>query len=354
MHQVLVCLVALYVHSQPVASTNTAIRIPEPLAVPLLQVSSMIKAPPVVTYSDIGLHNWSLIDPAKPVSLDNIQTHVMFGTFPEDEKAFYKISMLVELKGAEALAIIHKAEEVFTRAPTNTNEVLIELLDKLVDVLKEQIQIFETLKSQCDPNAFYDYIRPWFRGSNLKPDGTLYWEFDTGGCQFDLSFQNNMAGATAGQSSLFNAIDIFLGIDKETHAIGGGVEGSGKLSFLDQMRPYMPIRHQSYLDRLATTRTRLRDYVKTSAGSGSKELKAAYNRAVNGLKEFRNQHIRFVTLYIVSPARRQRRDLSSSSSRGLDEFGKGKEGEVEVTGTGGSDAIPALKAIRNSNANATL
>lgn len=121
------------------------------------------------------------------------------------------------------------------------------------------------------------------------------------------------------------------------HAVGGE---KGKISFLDQMRAHMPRQHRTYLDLLSTNRTRLRDHVKSS---NSEVLKAAYNRAVNALKEFRNHRIRFVTLYIVSPARRQLVSLSQEKSK-----------EVEVTGTSGSDVMHALKAIRNSNANSTL
>lgn len=334
-HQVLARLMHLYVHSQPIASSKSSVKIPEAIAVPLLQISAKLEIPPVITYSDIVLYNWSLIDPLKPISIDNVQTYAMFGTAPHDEKHFYLVTVQVELKGAEALAIIQRSQALYTENPTNIIGALTSQLDRLSAVLGELVDIFKSVRNGCDPNAFYDYIRPWFRGSELKTDGSLFWEFELGGGRdFDLlKFQDNMAGATAGQSSLFNALDLFLGIESETHSIGGGIVG--RLSFLDRMKAYMPLHHRKYLERLADSSSsfNIRKFVEEA---GCEKLVAAYDRALTGLKEFRSQHVRIVTLYIISPSRRRHKL-------------EGENGNVpEVSGTGGSDVLPSLKAIRDA------
>jgi len=334
-------LVHLYVHSHPFPGSNTSVKIPEGIAVPLLQVSAILKIPPVVTYSDLALYNWSLIDPSKPLSPENVQTHTLFGTTPADEKHFYLISLRIELEGSKAIAIIRECNDMLVDNGILNVATLMDKLEELAQVIDGLHATLRRMRDGCDPDNFYNHIRPWFDGSGVKPDGTLYWEFETGGRHFDLNFPSGLAGATAGQSSLFQALDIFLGVDGLTHAIGKGdgpKHGSDKPSFLERMKPYMPFHHRRYLDGLAAQPVKIRDFVKTTHNG---ELTAAYNRAVERLKEFRSEHIRIVTLYIIQPARRQ-----AAQYRGGQ--------EVQVVGTGGSDVLPALKGIRDGNGASVL
>ena len=65
-----------------------------------VEVSKKIDLPPILTFADIVLWNWELVNPNEPVSLDNVRFLTLFsGT--ETEKNFYALSLAAELKGAE-------------------------------------------------------------------------------------------------------------------------------------------------------------------------------------------------------------------------------------------------------------
>jgi indoleamine 2,3-dioxygenase len=342
MRKVFTSLVHLYVHSHPVPSSNTSIKIPEGIAVPLLQISEILKVPPAITYSDIVLYNWGLVDPGKPVSLDNVETYAVFGSAPADENHFYRISLLIELRGAEGIEIMSECNQLLAEKSLTpaTAATLARKLDELTKVIVAVHSILRSMRDGCDPDKFYDHVRPWLAGSAVRPDGTLFWEFEKGDRLFDLDFPHGLFGATAGQSSLFQALDIFLGVDGLTHAVKvDGASSVNKPSFLDMMKPYMPFQHRRFLDHLSGQPIKIRDVVSQNGNEGG--LTAAYNRAIDALKEFRNQHIRIVTLYIVQPARRQA-------------VQQGENGDVKVVGTGGSSVLPALKGIRDGNASSVL
>ena len=122
------------------------------------------------------------------------------------------------------------------------------------------------------------------------------------------------SGPGAGQSSLMQSLDIFLGVDKYSHSVvtigGKNVPEPSpdtiaqKSSFLARMQLYMPRHHRRFLQHLAANPRPLRDFVVARAELATKseedrELVDAYNAAVKALKEFRDAHMMIVTLYII-------------------------------------------------------
>lgn len=119
-HHVLTFIMHFYIYTLPLSSS---VRIPEPISVPLVAISSHLQLPPVVTYSDNVLYNWDIIRPRaqnelgfEPPALDNLRSQDMFsGTI--DEQEFYLASARIELRGVEALELMRATPQAcFDRA----------------------------------------------------------------------------------------------------------------------------------------------------------------------------------------------------------------------------------------------
>jgi indoleamine 2,3-dioxygenase len=129
---------------------------------------------------------------------------------------------------------------------------------------------------------------------------------------------------------LIHALDIFLGIHKNTHTTK---VGNQEKPYLERMKLYTPRHHQAFLNHLEKE-PQLRDLIESAQNAA---LTSAYNEAIRQMKLFRDQHIRIVTLYIISPA---------GSTTHLS--------NLTAKGTGGTVAIPFLKSVRDQTINSLL
>ena len=219
-HHVLAWLLHLYVHTTP--RTAADIRIPPPLTIPLLQVSTQLQLPPVLTYSDDVLYNWTYKNPVSdsPLTsapaLDNLRCLTLF-TGTRDEEEFYLSSARIELRGVEALALMRAMmDEAFVGDSIALRRIT-GYLHTLAGVIADLTRILESLRDGVDPQLFYHTIRPWFSGADSDTQGRP-WIFE--GMELDPSLKPpvELSGPSAGQSSLIHALDIFLGIDRYSHS----------------------------------------------------------------------------------------------------------------------------------------
>ncbi|KAI0312726.1 Indoleamine 2,3-dioxygenase-domain-containing protein [Amylostereum chailletii] len=141
-----------------------------------------------------------------------------------------------------------------------------------------------------------------------------------------------LSGPSAAQSSLVHALDIFLGVDRYSHEQTAR-ENAGP-SFLDRMQTYMPRHHRGFLRHLAAAPRPLRALVEESDDA---DLRGAYNESVAALKRFRDAHIRVVSMYIITPARREQ-----------------EARDAPLKGTGGTDLVKFLKGVRDRTAGAIV
>ncbi|CDO73581.1 hypothetical protein BN946_scf185014.g51 [Trametes cinnabarina] len=334
-HYVLACLMHYYIHSLPPQPAGTAIIIPKPLAVPMVEVSKKIDMPPILTFADIVLWNWELVNPNEPVSLDNIRFLTLFsGT--ETERNFYALSLAAELKGAEMVEIFER----FMNLPCLTDRTAVATvardLERIVPIINELSDILQGARSNIDPHIFYWAVRAWWDGS----DASRPWVFE--GVSPYTSFE--LGGASAGQSSVMHALDIYLDVD---HALKHPRQPSpspenrrADTRFMEKMRRYMPVEHRAYLTQLQTRS--LRDLVQRTPS-----LRGPYNAAVEALKKFRDGHIRIGTLYIISQAR----SVPPAFMGGSEAFSRKDE---RSKGTGGNPVGPLLKAGRDATQRAIL
>lgn len=313
----------------------------------------------------------------------------------------------MELKGVEALELMRSMmDEMFVGDDIATRRIT-EYLHELAEVIRELGVMLMKVKEGCKPDVFYHEIRPWFRGEDSSSEGGGKWVFE--GLELDESLcrPTELSGASAGQSSLVHALDVFLGVDQFSHssataspphpgstsastaspAAAGPSQTGGKQprsTFLKRMQGYMPRHHRAFLNHLANTPRPLRDFVLTksqeaptrasfsqqeddnSSESDGQKVLEAYNAAVQALKVFRDKHMIIVTLYIVGPARRKPAGSvpasshstasSNSSSEAASTSSKERE-EVKrepLKGTGGTDLVKFLKSVRDQTKDALL
>lgn len=360
-HHVLSWLMHFYVHTTPLSSPT--ICIPPPITLPLLQVSAQLQLPPVLTYSDDVLYNWAhKLPPSpspvpRPPALDNIRCLTLF-TGTRDEEEFYLASARIELRGVEALSLMSAImDEVFAGDEIAVRRIA-TYLTKIADVTADLTKILGRVREGCNPDAFYNTIRPWFRGADSDTKKRK-WIFEGIELDPELRYPSELSGPSAGQSALIHALDTFLGVDQYSHtnfmdkklsssssnasqppvrpagtATLGSAPPTTAVPFLDRMQAYMPRHHRAFLRHLASNPRPLRLFVESS---GDEKLLAAYNVAVKALKEFRDEHVKIVALYIVIPSKK------ASQLQ-----------EKQTKGTGGTDAFLFVKGVRDQTAEALI
>ncbi|ESK85655.1 indoleamine2,3-dioxyganese b [Moniliophthora roreri MCA 2997] len=347
-HLVLAFLLSFYVQTLP---PQSPILVPKPIAIPLLHVSKFIGMPPVITYADCVLYNWQTVPSltgntrdssitAAAIDPDTLHCQTLF-TGLGDEEAFYLSSAKIEIRGVEALDIMRSTmDELFVSDAIAVGRVT-KLLDRLALVIRDLKTLLMDVRKGCDPEAYYSQVRPFFRGQDASHEQRK-WVFE--GIEeypelVESDITKELSGASAGQSSLIYALDVFL-----------GVEDVRSSSFMARMQKYMPRNHRLFLDHLSSNTRPLRQFVMERNTQGSSEessLVEAYNAAVKALKEFRDGHMIIASLYIIGPARRARNALEDR-----EETIKLKEKSLK--GTGGTDMVKFLKGVRDNTMDSML
>lgn len=349
-HMVLAWLVHFYVHSMAPSEEVESILIPRALALPLVEVSRALNTAPVLTFADTVLWNWDLVDPSRPVTIENMRFRNLFsGT--DDERNFYTTSARAELAGVEMLRIFND----YNNLPNVTDRVSITKiardLAKLTTVIQEISSIIQSVRDVVDPHVFYWEVRPWFEGSQAKGPDEPGWIYEGVPNTHTL----DLSGPSAGQSSVMHALDIFLDIDHKLkdrrYPTPSQDNKKADLGFMERMRLYMPGKHRDYLSYLSSTSRPIRDLARQTPA-----LREPYDNAVMALKKLRDMHIRVACLYIVSMSRSAPPVGSGCPvSTMMAKLEKEKaEGKGPARGTGGNELSILLKAGRDATRRALL
>ena len=291
--------------------SGTVSILPQQLAIPWWEVSARCGLPPVMTYSSTILWNWTLKDPNGPISFNNLRTIFSF-TGDRSEEWFYLVHQGIELVAAVG---VKAAVDCLTAVAHQDNDSIIQCLNTVTESIKNMLLTLQRMYDECDPDFFYNKMRPFQAGSkNLVAfsGGLIFEGVDNEPKKF--------VGASAAQSSTLPVFDILLGVEHH---------GTDK-EFLDLQKWHMPRPHHHFLLALSHQPS-LRDYVQCH--KTNEVLVTAYNSCIKELGHFRSQHIILVTRYIVGPALKQNI--------------KRKEGTLATRGAGGSDFMVLLKGIRD-------
>ncbi|KAG0022805.1 hypothetical protein BGZ82_010901 [Podila clonocystis] len=334
--------------------------IPEPLAVPWQTISDILDIPPVLTYASSDLWNWKVKDRKGSYDIDNLAAlHCMTGT--SDEDWFVIVSIAVEVEGGAALQPLIDAMHAVRK---NDPEAVLAKLKKALPQLENVSKLLARMFERCDPAVFYWKIRKFLAGSENSaslglPNGLEFKGVNNNERKYHM-------GATAGQSSLFPALDVILGIEHFDNKSDDDVKRKNIL--LAKMKKYMPAPHRAFLDHLAKV-ANLRPFVLEFASENTliaQELTLVYDACVHQIKLFRDTHIQIVTRYIMTQAKRgppegwedyrvqvgvNKEDEKKKAEELMKEktqfSGTKVEDELVMKGTGGSDLMPFLKQNRD-------
>ncbi len=291
-------------------------------------------------------------------NLENLATLTTF-TGSLDESWFYLVSVAIEARGAPILPLMLTA---IGAARINDSPTVIACLRAFAERLDDLGTLLQRMHESCDPQVFYNRIRPFLAGSkNMAeaglPNGVIY-EDGTGTEQY-----RQYSGGSNAQSSIIQFFDIVLGIEhrptgeKKSVTSESELEGTvppPKHNFLLEMRKYMPGPHRRFLEDV-TKVANIRDYVESHRSN--RELTLAYDACLAMLRAFRDKHINIVSRYIIIKSREsrslsrskspvaERRKMNISSASRQDK--NDTSGKKRLKGTGGTALIPFLKQARD-------
>ena len=320
-------------------------------------------------------------------------------TSSASELAFFYLSLLCELHAPALLRLMSATlDESFFADPLAIPRISAYLVQiaSIVDDLTAIVTSATITKSyfgpredaRIVPEVFYWEIRPWFNGGLWTYEGVpSEVEGEENGCVMEWG------GPSAGQSSLIHAVDLFLSIDHSPRPsappLGDTSPASSSLrpsrsmtaeksreppssdsTFMTRAALYMPFHHRAFLAHLSSLHLRSPSNshpipsVRSLALTHRPQLGESYDQAVTAMKVFRDLHMRLVSVFIVSQAKKppgptsvfwadfETRRVESEREKARTE----REGFVKETliGTGGTALVSFLNECRERTKEAIL
>ncbi|KAI0803866.1 Indoleamine 2,3-dioxygenase [Xylaria sp. FL0064] len=328
--------------------------IPPSITIPFLQVSDHLDLPPVATYAALNLWNFSSTG-NDFTNLDSLKAlHTFTGT--EDESWFYVLSVAVEARGASIIARMLQAVDAIR---DNDSEPVTCALNDMAICIRELTRLLGRMSERCDPMVFYHQIRPFLAGTKNMgtaglPNGVFYDEGD------GVGHWKQLRGGSNGQSSLIQFFDLILGINhtstsNHSKGVSDAVKSaSSELSFHEEVRLYMPGPHRKFLASISRL-DKIKDFVYSAPRSpAQQQLCQSYKNATEAFGDFRQAHMQMVTRYIIVPSRKPCPSSSSGMNLATASLASNRGITQGLTGTGGTDLIPFLRATRDDTYRAGL
>uniref|UniRef100_U3IEL5 Indoleamine 2,3-dioxygenase 2 n=1 Tax=Anas platyrhynchos platyrhynchos TaxID=8840 RepID=U3IEL5_ANAPP len=274
-------------------------------------------SPPILSHADFVLANWRRKDPSgcccPPCrNLDPIIS------LPGGEslRGFILVTFLVEKAAVPGIKAIPQAIHAIRQLDEETLHQALQGLATAIGAMAALRQYY------VDPAVFYAVIRIFLSGwkdNPAMPDGLVY----EGVSEEPMAF----SGGSAAQSTVLHAFDELLGIRHSQEST----------AFLHRMRDYMPPPHRAFIEEIGRAPS-LKQHVLCS---GDARLRAAFNRCITALADFRSCHIAIVTKYIaVAKAKAGRAEVGGWAGR--------PPAALEAKGTGGSHIFSFLKSVRDT------
>ena len=263
-------------HAYMWGESSTPLSIPENIAKPWVEVSKLLRRPPILSYASYALNNWMSIDegeeeldPEKIVILQNFLGGV-------DEDWFIMIHVAIEF---EAKNLLESLGQFFLSKEKE------EFLEESLRSIKKINKIMNRMPDRCDPYIYYNRVRPYIFGwknNPATPNGVIY----EGVTEF-LNEPKFFRGETGAQSSIVPAVDALLGINHSEDPLR---------VYLDEMRDYMPFEHRQLLNNLDKWSSQ--ENIKNKRKNISKSFLDLLDEIVFEVKSFRNTHLSFARDYI--------------------------------------------------------
>ena len=285
--------------------------LPKVISKPWVQVANELGRPPVLSYASYCLDNWYKIDTNEEISLENVAliNNFLGGV---DEDWFVTIHVAIENQASGAIEACMEMMEFNLETPES------EIKKQLKNILQSMIgvnNIFSRMPEKCDPYVYYHRVRPFIFGSKDNPDlksGLKYEGEFKGKPQF-------FRGETGAQSSIIPSLDAALGVKHSNDSLR---------HYLNEMRDYMPPKHNQFIKNLEL-KSAIRDLIKDSS-----KLQKTYDDCLEEIRKFRSMHLEYAGTYI-----HQQSQLKNP-------FGRGGS---TITGTGGTPFMKYLKKHRDES-----
>jgi indoleamine 2,3-dioxygenase len=247
--------------------------LPAVLAVPLAAVARCLDRPPMLAYASMVLNNWRLRDVAQDITVQNTDVIARFTDLP-DEAWFFRVHMAIEARAGALLAALENALTLAKLPATDEhNRMILRDLRAVATGIVELTRIFHRIVEDCDPDVYYQHIRPLLFGfEKIIYEGVAELE----------GKPQSFRGGSGAQSSIVPAVLAGLGIRHEQNSL---------TTHLHTMRAYMPVAHRRYIDALDGTALRARCAQKPP-------LRDAYNQCLRQLMTFRRAHLYYAKTYI--------------------------------------------------------
>ena len=285
--------------------------LPKVISKPWVQVANELGRPPVLSYASYCLDNWYKIDTNEEISLENVAliNNFLGGV---DEDWFVTIHVAIENQASGAIEACMEMMEFNLETPES------EIKKQLKNILQSMIgvnNIFSRMPEKCDPYVYYHRVRPFIFGSKDNPDLKS-------GLKYEGEFQGKpqfFRGETGAQSSIIPSLDAALGVKHSNDSLR---------HYLNEMRDYMPPKHNQFIKNLESKST-TRDLIKDSS-----KLQKTYDDCLEEVRKFRSMHLEYAGTYI-----HQQSQLKNP-------FGRGGS---TITGTGGTPFMKYLKKHRDES-----
>ena len=285
--------------------------LPKVISKPWVKVANELGRPPVLSYASYCLDNWYKIDANEEISLENVAliNNFLGGV---DEDWFVTIHVAIENQASGAIEACMEMMEFNSETPES------EIKKQLKNILQSMIgvnNIFSRMPEKCDPYVYYHRVRPFIFGSKDNPDLKS-------GLKYEGEFQGKpqfFRGETGAQSSIIPSLDAALGVKHSNDSLR---------HYLNEMRDYMPPKHNQFIKNLESKST-TRDLIKDSS-----KLQKTYDDCLEEVRKFRSMHLEYAGTYI-----HQQSQLKNP-------FGRGGS---TITGTGGTPFMKYLKKHRDES-----
>ena len=286
------------------------------LAGPMVAIADRLGQAPLLPYSAYVLDNWTRLDRAGPIALDNIYMVQNF-LGGDDENWFVMVHVAIEAEAGRALQLA--CELVDCAAAGDIAGAEMRLIE-MSEVWRRINGHFDRMPERCDPYIYFHRVRPYIHGwanNPALPDGLIY----EGVARFEGRGQS-YRGQTGSQSSIVPSMDALFGVDHSQDPLR---------AFLDELHAYRPVPHRRFIEDMRA-RSTLRSF---AVASGSGALRDAFNAVVEAVAAFRTRHLEYAASYI---------NRQASAETGND---------TEV-GTGGTPFMKYLKKHRDENRAQTI
>ncbi len=244
-------------------------RLPQSIAAPAVQLSHIVGRPPMFSYTSMVLGNWSRPAADQAFSLDSLKAMQTFTHLP-DEEWFARVHIAIE---AESGVILEGIRQGFQGVEENDSEAVHAALRAINDGLVAVIKTFHHMTEGCDPNVYYQQIRPYmFSFNDVIFEGVA----EYGGKP------QRLRGGSGAQSSVIPAVVAALGIHHQASEL---------THHLEVMKAYMPPAHRRFVAEAESTV--IRDYVINHPA-----MAQTYNACIRQMMTFRRAHFFYAKTYI--------------------------------------------------------